>query len=150
MGPIKTRTLRVPIFIHTSPSKVFKAISEPQLLTRWFMDRATLPPRKGGNYSFAWEGGPTHVGKVLEFIRGRRITLAWTWPGQEHLGATKLMLSVQSKKNGSVVWFTHSGFRTGGEWVDLYEGALRGWTYFMMNLKSVLENGHDLRSPDDW
>jgi len=150
MGRSKTRSIRLPIFIHASRKKVFKWVSEPKRLTRWFVDSATFSPRKGGNYSFTWEGGPAHSGKVLEFVRGKRITLSWQWPGQEDLGVTKLKLSVEPKEKGTVLRFTHSGFLKNGPWDDLYEGAIRGWTYFMMNLKSVLESGHDLRSPYDW
>ncbi|MGA7923731.1 MAG: SRPBCC domain-containing protein [Thermoplasmata archaeon] len=150
MAARKKRTIRVPVFIHASPKKVFKAITKPKLLTRWFMDSATLSARKGGTYSFAWEGGPTHTGKVLEFVRGKRLAITWQWPGQESLGMTKLKLSVEPKEGGTILRFTHTGFQTEGAWDELYDGAIRGWTYFMMNLKSVLENGHDLRSPYDW
>lgn len=90
------------------------------------------------------------MGKVLEFVRGKRITLTWQWPGQEQLGVTKLRLSVEPKPGGTVLTFAHSGFQRRGAWVDLYDGAIHGWTYFMMNLKSVLDHGHDLRSPLDW
>jgi uncharacterized protein YndB with AHSA1/START domain len=146
----KARTIRLPIFVHKSPSVVFDAITKPELLTRWFMDRATITPRKGGSYSFTWEGGPTHTGQVLEYIRGKRVTLTWQWPGKEKLGKTKLTLSVERKAGGTVLRFTHTGFLVGGPWTELYEGAIRGWTYFMMNFKSVMETNHDLRSPYDW
>ncbi|MGC2290129.1 MAG: SRPBCC domain-containing protein [Thermoplasmata archaeon] len=146
----ETRTIRMPIFVHASQRKVFEAITKPELLTRWFMDRATISPQKGGRYSFTWEGGPTHTGRIVDFVRGKRITLTWQWPGQEKLGVTKLKLTVEPKAGGTVLRFTHSGFLFGGPWDELYEGAIRGWTYFMMNFKSVLENGHDLRSPYDW
>ena len=145
-----TRTLRLPIFIHAPPARVFRALTVPGDLTRWFMDRATLEPRRGGRYAFTWEGGPTHTGAVLDYVRGKRLTLSWQWPGQEALGTTKLKLAVKRKKGGTVLTFTHTGFRRHGSWIELYEGAIRGWTYFMMNLKSVLETGRDLRSPYDW
>jgi uncharacterized protein YndB with AHSA1/START domain len=150
MTPTKTRTIRLSIFIHASPKEVFDAITKPEILTRWFMDRATLSPRKGGSYSFTWEGGPTHSGRITEFARGKHIVLSWQWPGMEKLGVTKLKLSVEPQHGGTVLRFTHSGFLKRGAWVDLHEGAIRGWTYFTMNLKSVLENGYDLRSPYDW
>ncbi len=86
----------------------------------------------------------------MQFVRGRQLVLTWQWPGLEKLGVTRLKLSVEPHSGGTILRFTHSGFRRGSAWTDLYEGAIRGWTYFMMNLKSVLENGHDLRSPYDW
>lgn len=150
MARKRTRTLRLPIFIHAPPKRVFKWISDGKRLTRWFSDTAALSGRRGGRYTLAWEGGPTHSGRVLEFVRGRRLTLSWQWPEKEHLGSTKLKLSLEAKEKGTILRFTHSGFQGSEEWVELYEGAIRGWTYFMMNLKSVLENDRDLRSPYDW
>jgi uncharacterized protein YndB with AHSA1/START domain len=150
MAAPKLRTLRVPIFIHAPPEQVFQWVSEPERLTRWLSDTATLSPRKGTRYSLGWEGGPAHSGKVLECVPGRSVTLTWQWPGQEELGVTRLKLSVHAKGKGTVLRFTHSGFRGTGPWIALYEGSIRGWTYFLMNLKSVVETGHDLRSPYDW
>jgi uncharacterized protein YndB with AHSA1/START domain len=150
MTPTKTRTLQLPIFIHAPRKEVFEAISKPELLAQWFVDRATLSPKKGGAYAFTWEGGPTHTGKVLEFERGKRLTLSWQWPGQERLGMTRLRLTVASQHGGTVLTFTHSGFQRSVAWQEIYEGAIRGWTYFMFNLKSFLETGKDLRSPYDW
>jgi uncharacterized protein YndB with AHSA1/START domain len=150
MTRAKSRTLRLPIFIHASPKRVFKWVTDAERLPRWLCDKAALSTRRGGRYTLGWDGGPSHSGKVLEFSRGKGLTLGWQWPGKEGLGVTRLRLSVRRKDGGTVLRFTHSGFRRSAEWDELYEGAIRGWTYFMMNLKSVLERAHDLRSPDDW
>lgn len=150
MPGARSRTIRLQTFIRKSPKKVFKHLTERKRLTGWFVDAATLSPRKGGRYRFAWSDGPVHTGKVLEFVRGRHLTLTWQWPGHEALGVTRLKISVEPKAGGTVVKFVHSGFRSDGAWVDLYDGAIQGWTYFLMNLKSVVQNGCDLRSPYDW
>jgi uncharacterized protein YndB with AHSA1/START domain len=150
VAPAKVRTLRLRVFIDASPKKVFRSISDPERLTRWMVDAATLSPRRRGRYSFTWEGGPTHTGKVLEFVRGKSLTLTWQWPGKEEQLTTRLKMSVQAESGGTVLKFIHSGFPKGEQWFDLYAGAVQGWTYFMMNLKSVLEHDHDLRSPLDW
>jgi uncharacterized protein YndB with AHSA1/START domain len=150
MAPGKTRTIRLQVFIHASPKKVFKSISQPKFLTRWMLDDATLSPRKGGRYAFTWEDGPTHTGRVLEFVRGKGMTITWQWPGKEDLLLTKLRFSVEPKEGGTVLRLRHSGFPKHARWVDLYGGAIQGWTYFMMNLKSVLDHGDDLRSKYDW
>jgi uncharacterized protein YndB with AHSA1/START domain len=146
----KTRTIRLRVFIRKTPKQVFRAVSEPKLLPLWFVDRASISPRKGGTYSYSWDGGPTHTGKVLEFVRNRQLTLAWQWPGSEDLGFTRLRIAVAPKEHGTVLTFAHSGFRRGKAWDDLHDGAIHGWSYFMLNLKSVLEHGQDLRSPYDW
>ena len=150
MPPRKSRTLRIPIFIHSSPKRVFKWIIEAEKIPRLLSDTAEISPRKGGRYRFAWNDGPAHVGKVLEITRGESCTLSWQWPGKESLGTTRLRLTVKPKGKGTLLRFTHSGFQRSREWDELYEGAIRGWTYFMMNLKAFMETGKDLRSPDDW
>jgi uncharacterized protein YndB with AHSA1/START domain len=146
----KSRTIRLQTYTHVTPRKAFRWVSDPDRLTRWMMDRASLSPRKGGSYAFTWEGGPTHTGKVLEYVRGKRLTLTWQWPGMEKALVTKLKISVAPRGKGSIVKFEHSGFPRQERWVELYGGAIQGWTYFLTNLKSVLDHGHDLRSPYDW
>ena len=150
MAPTRTRTIRLRAFVPVSPATAFQAVSEPESLARWLLDRATIVPRKGGRYAFTWEGGPTHQGTVLQFARGKRIAISWQWPGIEDQLMTKLALSVEPKKRGTVVTLTHSGFPKQERWIDLYGGAIQGWTYFLMNLKAFLSTGQDLRSPYDW
>ncbi|HXW67325.1 MAG TPA: SRPBCC domain-containing protein [Thermoplasmata archaeon] len=135
-------------FIRAPPDVVFRAISDPRMLTRWLCDEATLSPKKGGRYSLSWTGGPTHTGTVVEFRDGERVSLSWTWPGVT-LRGTVFSLSVEAKDDGSLFRIGHAGFPRLEEWADLYGGAEWGWTYFALNLKSVLENGHDLRSRYD-
>jgi uncharacterized protein YndB with AHSA1/START domain len=118
MARVRYRTIRLQVFVHASLTKVFKAITEPKLLSRWLLDSATLSPHKGARYSFTWDGGPTHTGEVLEFVRRRRISLTWQWPGSEKLVATKLRLSAEPKGRGTVVKFTHSGFPKDERWID--------------------------------
>ncbi|MGP8072311.1 MAG: SRPBCC family protein [Thermoplasmata archaeon] len=150
MAPDKTRTIRLQAFVRASPKKVFRAVSEPKRLRRWFVDEASLTPRKGGGYAYTWKDGPTHRGKVLEFVRGKRVTLTWQWPGIESELVTKLRFSVEPREDGTILKLTHSGFPKQEKWVDLYAGAVQGWTYFLVNFKSVLDHDHDLRSPHDW
>jgi uncharacterized protein YndB with AHSA1/START domain len=142
------RTVRHQYFLRASPTRVFRAISEPGELTRWLADDAELAPRKGGRYLLRWRDGPTHTGTVLEFVRGRRLTLSWEWEGIA-LKGTRFTLSVTPKNRGTLLEVKHTGFPAEPKWVDLLAGTEWGWTYFAMNLKSVLEQGHDLRSGFD-
>lgn len=142
------RTLSHQYLIRATPETTFDALTNPKMLVRWLADRAELTPRKGGTYLLGWTGGPTHTGKVLEFEPGRRVALAWSWPGVS-LRGTVFRLSVEPKERGSLFTIEHSGFPKLAKWTELYAGAEWGWTYFAMNLKSVLETGHDLRSTLD-
>jgi len=135
-------------FIRAAPGAVFRAITDPQMLTRWLCDRAELSPKQGGGYLLGWNGGPTHTGEVVDFREGHRVALAWSWPGVE-LQGTVFTLAVEEQDDGTLLRVEHTGFPRLEEWTDLYGGAEWGWTYFALNLKSVLETGHDLRSKHD-
>jgi uncharacterized protein YndB with AHSA1/START domain len=135
-------------FIHAAPDAVFRAITDPKWLVRWLCDVAELAPKKGGAYRLGWTDGPTHTGTVVDYQEGQRVALAWSWPGVTLTG-TVLALSVEPKEDGAIFAIKHTGFPRTEVWTDLYGGAEWGWTYFALNLKSVLEKGHDLRAKYD-
>ncbi len=143
-----TRTVSHQYFIRAPPARTFEAITDAKWLVRWLADVAELDPRTGGAYRLGWTGGPTHTGTVVAFEPGRHIALAWSWPGVS-LEGTVFKLSVDPEGDGSILRLDHEGFPKVEEWTDLYGGAEWGWTYFAMNLKSLLETGRDLRSPHD-
>jgi len=135
-------------FIRAPPARTFDALVDPKLLVKWLADQAEVTPRKGGSYRLSWTNGPTHTGTVVEFEAGKLLALSWEWPGVS-LKGTVFRLSVEPSGDGSLLRVLHTGFPKVEEWTDLYGGAEWGWTYFALNLKSLLENGHDLRSPQD-
>ena len=144
----RTRAVSHQYFIHSSPKKVFDAMTDPKQIVKWLADSAEIDLREGGQYKIGWKDGPQHSGMILQLIPGKSMTLSWEWEGVS-LHDTKFKLSVESKGSGSLFQIEHSGFPAQNKWTDLYAGAEWGWTYFAMNLKSVLEDGHDLRSPYD-
>jgi len=143
-----TRAVDHQYLIHATPERTFDALTNPTMLVKWLADTAEVAPRKGGRYRLGWTGGPTHTGTVVEFEPGRTIAFEWAWPGVA-LRGTILRFSVEPKDGGSLLKVEHTGFPKLERWTDLYGGAEWGWTYFVLNLKSVLESGSDLRSPQD-
>jgi uncharacterized protein YndB with AHSA1/START domain len=148
MTVIPERAVDHQYYVRADPATVFRALTEPTWLTRWLCDSAEITLRVGGDYRLGWKDGPTHTGTVVELLPGRRIAFAWKWPGVD-LDGTVFSLTVEPREGGALLRIAHSGFPRREECVDLYGGAEWGWTYFAMNLKSVLENGHDLRSKED-
>lgn len=145
MPPKKTVDVDQRLFIHASPRKVFEAISTARGLARWMVVRADLPGKSGAPYELEFDGGWKHRGTVHQYRPGRSIALTWAWEGLPVQG-TVLTLSVRPKKGGALFQLLHSGFPRTTKWIELYGGAERNWKYCAMNLKSVLETGHDLRS----
>ena len=132
-------------FVRASPAKAFDAISTPRGLTSWMVVRADFPAKAGANYELEFDGGWRHRGTVQRVRAGRSLALTWAWDGVPLTG-TVLTLSVRPKGRGAMVRFLHSGIPREKKWIDLYGVTEWGWTYYGMNLKSVLETRHDLRS----
>ncbi len=109
MPPRATRSVDHQYLIRAAPDRVFQAISEPAWITQWLCDTAKLSLRKGGTYSFGWKNGPTHTGKIVEFVPGQRLALAWRWPGVE-LHRTIFSLSVEAKGDAALLRVAHTGF----------------------------------------
>lgn len=148
MPSSKTLSVDRRFFIRASPRKVFEAISTPRGLASWMVVRADLPAKAGAAYELEFDGGWRHEGTVQSFRTGRSIALSWGWKGVA-LKGTVLNLSVRPKKGGALFRLVHTGFPHERKWTELYGGAEWGWTYYGMNLKSVLESGRDLRSSLD-
>src|SRR6185295_13980050 len=49
-----TRSQQHEIVIDAPPEAVWKAISDAEELTRWFVDEASIEPRVGGMFTFSW------------------------------------------------------------------------------------------------
>jgi len=137
-------------FFQAPPEKVFRALTQPSLLRKWFVASAKFSPRTGGNYTFNWGGEMAQSGKVLSYARDKSLSLSWPQVQRgKSLGMTRATFRLKPKDNGTILDVNHSGFKTGTLWNENYAAVCSGWAYFLMNLKSVLQNGRDLRSEKD-
>jgi uncharacterized protein YndB with AHSA1/START domain len=126
-------------FIKASPKEVFDYISNPIKLKKWFVSDASIPKKSGEDYYFEWSSGKRCEGKVICFIANKKLEVEWS-------ERTKVRFSLTSKDQGTLLQIDHSGFGNDKYWADNFIGHCSGWAYFVMNLKSVIEFGHDLRS----
>lgn len=137
------------VFVKAPVGDVFRALSDPSELRRWFLKSARVPAKAGEDYEFVWQGGYRHEGKVLEYVPNRRLSLSWP---NRHGGRTNwstATFTVSKEGRGTLLHLRHAAFPREGGWVGVYGDTSSGWAYYLMNLKSVLEHGHDLRSPKD-
>lgn len=131
------------------PGKVFRALTEPKKLVKWFLKSAKIEPVTGSSFTFKWEGGHTNKGKVLKVSRDRSLVLTWPDVINGKRYPTQASFTLAKKGKGTVLTVKHTGFKDGDDWVWLFGAIQSGWAYFLMNLKSVLEQGVDLRSKHD-
>ncbi len=144
------RSVKQRYFIKAQPNRVFKALTEPSLLGKWFVASAKFSPRPGGNYTFNWGGEMSQSGKVLSYVRDQSLSLSWPQVQRgKPLGMTRATFRLKPKDNGTILDVNHTGFKSGTLWNENYSAVCSGWAYFLMNLKSVLQQGRDLRAEQD-
>src|SRR5712692_10687692 len=145
-----SKSVRQRYFFKAPPEKVFRALTQPSLLKKWFVASAKFSPRTGGNYTLTWGGEMTHSGKVLNYVRDKSLSLSWPQvQSEKQLGMTRATFKLKPKDNGTILEVNHTGFKSGTLWIKNYADVCSGWAYFLMNLKSVLLHGRDLRSEQD-
>ncbi|MGA7476529.1 MAG: SRPBCC domain-containing protein [Thermoplasmata archaeon] len=142
----KGPTIEQTYFFRAPVAKVFRSLTEPSELTRWFLKSARLPHTAGATYEFVWQLGYRHRAKVIAFVPNRKLSLEWPAKG---LGMTQVTFTFAARKGGTRVTLRHTGYGRTPAWVDNYGGTCEGWAYFLTNLKSVLRTGTDLREAGD-
>jgi len=138
-------------FYYNAPvATVFEALTAPKQLAKWFVASAEVEAEKGGAFRFVWQGGYTMESRIKSFDPPRKV--AFTWVDRWDDGTTFKTLArfdLRRKGKGTLLTLTHKGFKAGKEWIELYGAIQSGWAYFLLNLRSVLEHGTDLRSAGD-
>src|SRR5215469_4681685 len=94
-------------YFKAPPGKVFKALSDPKLLTKWFLSRAKVIPKKGGDYSFNWIGGYEMTGKVKRFELDEGISYSWHDEVNGKIVDTVASFQVDKKGNGAILKLHH-------------------------------------------
>lgn len=124
------------IFAH-APEKVWRALTDPALLTQWLL-RNDFLPEIGREFQFRNEpvGGWDGVidCRVLALDPLRRLAYSWRAFGLE----STVEFTLTRADGGTHLRMEHSGFRTNQE--AAYKGAQHGWQRFLGNFEHLLDN----------
>ena len=136
------------IEIDTSPDVIFKAISDPTELTKWFPDVAIMEPKVGGKVKLSFlkdsEKGKMKMdrdfineGKVLEVIHNKKLVHTWKWTEFSNFPETIVTWELEAiSDNKTRLTLTHSGFTGTEEGPASIEEHTKGWSFFLNELVS--------------
>lgn len=143
-----SRSEEIVIDIKATQEEVFRAITEPEQIVKWFAPKARVDPRVGGEYCISWseEMGPpsfitaydpfTHFGAAKErFAYGPKGPV-------EAGGKQKIAVDYYIEALGDGVTrlrLVQSGFGQGAAWDDEIASIKTGWAEFLGSLKKLLE-----------
>jgi uncharacterized protein YndB with AHSA1/START domain len=139
------RRIEMVFGLRAPPRTVFRALTDPKQLVRWFADTARFEARKGGEYYIVQGGGHPHAGRVLECVPGRKLVLAWREAGM----TTRVAYRLGGSRGSTTLLFRQTGIRRDAQRPLFFLAIYAGWVYYLSNLRSVVETGTDLRHPRD-
>ena len=123
------------IFAH-APEKLWRALTEPALLTEWLL-RNDFLPEIGREFQFRSEpvGGWDGVidCKVLALDPLQRLAYSWRAFGHE----STVEFTLTPADGGTHLRMEHSGFRANQQ--AAYQGAQYGWQRFIGDLGRLLD-----------
>jgi len=135
-----TRAATLRVTISSDAVGIFDYLSDSKKLALWFPDQAIMEPQLGGKYYFRWTGTDgVWNGVVTELIRGN--TLGFTWQPPNEASVTNVRIKLFPQGAGTTVELSHSGFPSS----EALEKAVTNWEFYLENLKSVIEQGADMR-----
>lgn len=139
-------SFRLRVNIGVSPEKVYAAWSTRAGLESWFLRTAqgtSEPLRKGDRYAWRWHGYPDaieHTGDIVSANGADQFAFTFT------MGCL-VNISIFRECGETMVELTESDLPVDEEAVlKRYVEDYKGWIFYLVNLKSVLEGGLDLRN----
>ena len=134
------RSIEKDLFIKATPQRVFQALTEKAELERWYLTKAELDLRPGGEISFEWDRamGVYNFGKILVLEPPHR--LSYTWEALEP-SPTIVTFTLTRENDGTRLHLSHTGIGEGEEWDHYYHSRNSGWSMHLNNLIAWLEIG---------
>ncbi len=131
------------IYIRTTPAKLWEALTQPQLIRRyWFDTNVQSDWQRGSPWKMtSGDGTLTDTGEILEVDPPRRMVIRWQheWmPELKAEGPSRCTLELEPVDQAVKLTVTHEIERAESK---LITAVSSGWPSILSNLKSLLETG---------
>jgi uncharacterized protein YndB with AHSA1/START domain len=132
-----------------SPDKVYQALATPEGVAGWWTIDTTGDRKAGGMITFRFTDSGREIGgfdmKILELRPDTRVVWEVVKGPEEWVGTT-ISFDLKKADDFTIVLFKHEGWK---EPVEFMYHCSTKWGTFLMSLKSLIETGKGLPSPND-
>ncbi len=143
----QTRSLEMSLTIDAPAATVYQALTDEDTIGKWFASKAISQTRVGGELILFFVRGRDADSDKHHFRRCRfrelvpHQRIAFSWPA----GDTNVTIDLREDQGRTTLHLRHEGWQCGSEHDAAFEGHSSGWTFFLNNLKSFLEEDIDNR-----
>jgi uncharacterized protein YndB with AHSA1/START domain len=136
----KGRSINVEIELAADRETVWRALTDPRELERWFPLKASgNPSEEGGSLALSWGTGQEWVTRVAVLEPPAHLGFEDPVDPANPGAVSRIDFHVEARGGRTVVRLVHSGFGEGAEWDEQFTATQNGWRYFLMNLRHYLE-----------
>lgn len=126
----ETRTVTMERELAHPPEKVWRALTQPHLLSEWLM-KTDFAPEPGRAFTFTGEWGSVDC-RILEIEAPRRLSYRWDAMGLESV----VTWTLTPTDTGTHLTMEQTGFRRDQD--QAFHGARYGWTALLAKLDTLL------------
>lgn len=143
------------IYINTDLKSAYNAWTKSEELEKWFLSKAVFHTKKGGEiippeniktdctYKWNWFA-QNHYEEGIVLLANGIDSIKFTFAGNCHV-----KVNLSKKKNQVLIELTQTNIPLDNNSKEnIRLGCDFGWAFYLLNLKSVLEGGLDLRNKD--
>ena len=135
------------IVINASVDKVYSALIDPELLTQWFPNIATIEPWVGGKVFFRFSKEVTKekkdhdvIGTIISIIPNKEISYTWNFTTKPEYNKNTIVtwILVRLDNDRTKITLIHSGFTN----VDKiqYDEHNEGWDWYINRLEKFVND----------
>jgi uncharacterized protein YndB with AHSA1/START domain len=145
MNPDKTSFVYV-TYIHSTPQKVFDAITQPEIARRYWGHENVSDWQPGSDWQHVRANEQRTVelvGKVVEVSPPTRLVITWANASQagEPSAYSRVSFDIVPYEAMVRLTVTHDELEAGG---GMAKGIQQGWPVVLSSLKSLLETGQGI------
>lgn len=140
----ETRSHRHEVVLPAAAEAVWRAITEPEELKRWFPLDARVTPGAGGRIELAWGPELINVCRVEAWEPGQRLRTNWAEPARAADATpcrpTHVDWTLEARGGTTLLRLVHSGFEHGADWDAEFDGTRSGWDCMLAMLRHYLQH----------
>ena len=132
--------------INAPADLIYRAFTSSTGIREWLCDVSAVNPNEDGYICLAWNHGYYASGHYTQLVPNKRVSFTWIGRNEPDWTDVDVTITPLNGDNEFKVTLHHKGVGNTPEWEDAQAEINKGWRLGFENLKSVLEEGRDLRT----